>query len=183
METNQDMETRFKEIEASLKYSPMFVPWSMSRNYKPEPKLEDYSLNWKIKIERNGECLITDYSQGIGHIKGYKKPRNPYVILNVKAIQAAVEHRDALHPVDGFLKINRGRKTPPPPIKDVLYSLALDSDCIDYSFEDWAANYGYDSDSRKAESIYRECQSIANKMQRMFSADEIEFLREYFQDY
>ena len=40
-----------------------------------------------------------------------------------------------------------------PTIEDVLDCLALDASGAD-SFEDWCAEYGYDTDSRKAEHIY-----------------------------
>lgn len=46
-----------------------------------------------------------------------------------------------------------------PTKQDVLYCVASDSQGVEQSrdFEDWAANYGYDADSRKAERIYEEC--------------------------
>ena len=40
-----------------------------------------------------------------------------------------------------------------PTTEDVLDCLALDASGAD-SFEDWCAEYGYDTDSRKAEHIY-----------------------------
>ena len=35
------------------------------------------------------------------------------------------------------------------------------------SFEGWAANYGFDPDSRKAESIYQACHKNAEKLNRL----------------
>jgi len=52
-----------------------------------------------------------------------------------------------------------GHEKRPPNVEDVLASLTLDArsaeDSID--FEDWAENFGYDGDSRKAEALYAEC--------------------------
>lgn len=45
-----------------------------------------------------------------------------------------------------------------PTAADVLYSLLSDASGIDNaagSFEDWAGEYGYDTDSRKAEAAYQ----------------------------
>lgn len=54
-----------------------------------------------------------------------------------------------------------------PEIEDVLNSLALDSSGIENarSFEDWCGEYGYDTDSRKAEKIFKVCQRQAKKLQ------------------
>lgn len=45
--------------------------------------------------------------------------------------------------------------------------------CADYlsaaheTFPDWAANFGYDEDSRKAHRIYEECQSLGSKLRAL----------------
>ena len=67
---------------------------------------------------------------------------------------------------------------------DVLYSLTMDSDVLEYgSFEEWAENFGYDSDSRNAEKIYLACLEIALKMRAALGDSGMETLREIFQDY
>lgn len=43
----------------------------------------------------------------------------------------------------------------PPEVADVLLCLALDASGADQSFEDWCADYGYDTDSRSAERTWR----------------------------
>lgn len=45
----------------------------------------------------------------------------------------------------------------PPTVEQVLYSLAADAQGVENvdTFEEWAQNYGYDTDSRKAEATYR----------------------------
>lgn len=44
-----------------------------------------------------------------------------------------------------------------PTIEDILNSLIMDTINIPSSFEDWASEFGYDTDSRKAEQIYNAC--------------------------
>lgn len=55
-----------------------------------------------------------------------------------------------------------------PEAADVLDSLASDAASIeqDESFEDWASNLGYDTDSRKALRIYRACEREAKKLRQ-----------------
>lgn len=44
-----------------------------------------------------------------------------------------------------------------PKVADVLYCLLSDAQGADQPFEDWASDYGFDSDSRKALAIYETC--------------------------
>lgn len=70
-----------------------------------------------------------------------------------------------------------------PDLADVIYSLLMDTSDIDQPFEDWAADLGYDSDSRKAEAIYRACMVEAAQLAGMFTKQELDDLREVFADY
>jgi len=56
--------------------------------------------------------------------------------------------------------------TSEPTAADVLDCLASDAVTVDCagSFENWAADLGYDTDSRKAERTYRICQQQAEKL-------------------
>ena len=50
----------------------------------------------------------------------------------------------------------------PPTVADVMHCVLLDASARHHgSFEDWAAEYGYDDDSRKAERIYERCLKTA----------------------
>lgn len=62
---------------------------------------------------------------------------------------------------------------PLPKVEDVLDCLA--SDACEYEgsrdFEDWASEYGYDTDSRKAESIYRIVSEQAKQLRQFLGRD------------
>jgi hypothetical protein len=47
---------------------------------------------------------------------------------------------------------------------DVLSSLLLDVTSADQSFEDWASDFGYDDDSRKAEATYNACRTMRDSV-------------------
>lgn len=60
---------------------------------------------------------------------------------------------------------------------EILNCIARDGDALDATFEDWAAEFGYDQDSRKAEKIYRACQDNALRLKKILSAENIEILK------
>jgi hypothetical protein len=85
----------------------------------------------------------------------------------------------------GLRKMNkRGDMKPEwPKAEAVLYCLLMDGDALDQSFSDWCACFGYDEDSRKAESIYFQCCETGKNIRNCFSREAIQELREALQDY
>lgn len=61
----------------------------------------------------------------------------------------------------------------PPDCDDVLQSLALDTG----DFETWAADFGYEADSRAAEAVYRTCVDQALKLRGVIGASALDELR------
>lgn len=55
-----------------------------------------------------------------------------------------------------------------PTAEDVLECLLSDSASVENagSFEDWCSEFGYDQDSRKAESVFRACKDQAAKLRK-----------------
>lgn len=74
-------------------------------------------------------------------------------------------------------------KPVPPCAADVLYCLLNDRSAVGQTFEQWAGNYGYDTDSRAAERIYNACIVNANKLDAIFSGGQQEELAELLADY
>lgn len=60
-----------------------------------------------------------------------------------------------------------------PTAADVLESLLSDASSIENGndFEDWASNYGFNPDSRKAEAIYKATVKQTNKLRRLLGDD------------
>lgn len=63
--------------------------------------------------------------------------------------------------------------TDDPRAEDVMENLLLDAASFDNArdFEDWAAEYGYDTDSRKAEKLYRRVGAQTYKLARLLGDD------------
>ena len=66
-----------------------------------------------------------------------------------------------------IFSMGRGHDGREPEAKEVLNSLLMDATCAGESFEDFCGNCGYDTDSRKAERIYKACQSINVRVDKL----------------
>lgn len=55
-----------------------------------------------------------------------------------------------------------------PSVGEVLYALASDAGYAHESFEDFAHEFGYDTDSRKAYATWEACQHIADQLSNLF---------------
>ncbi len=65
---------------------------------------------------------------------------------------------------------------------DVVSSLFLDSQATGVSFEDWCSDFGYDTDSRRAEATFKACQRSADKLYKLLR-DDIETFAAIVQDH
>ena len=118
---------------------------------------------------RAAECF--EYFTGLGH-RQYRGNKEPLEAFAGRPGTVYRERYDAGH-----------KKPVAPPAAGVLYSLILDSSAVGQSFESWASDYGYDTDSRKAEEIYRACQRNTDKLQRILTRADLEALEALLQDY
>jgi hypothetical protein len=175
-----EQDARNAEIDAELAalgitYAAEFVPQRFSRNADDKQP----SLNWRVSIRREGKkgpALVTDYMQGVGHLVWKRKCTHP-------ALKASLESLAAQNGRSGGMGSGGYCVAQTPALRDVLHTLMLDMNGTDQSFEEWAGEYGMDTDSRKAEATYRACQEIARTMRRLFTAAELSSLTETFIDY
>lgn len=126
----------------------------------------------------NGES--SDYFTGIGHRKrrtalaGYRTAPN--------LVKAAFDNRIYDKAAqEKIIKENSSLQAPK--VDDILYSLVMDADACNYSFEDWCCNYGYDEDSRKALETYLACQKSEKTLRAMVKDMSLAEIQEAFQDY
>lgn len=198
--------------ELGLTVSAVFVPWSQSRNKDEKITAHDgtstgvprRSLNWIVTLVQSYErpplagsrpILTTDYSAGIAHCPAYKasvaQMGNRDSLMREGAIKyecehgrAAISHDYANSPSGYMVREIKGAKPILPEARDVIYSLVMDAHVLDAStFEEWASEYGYDTDSRKAEATYRACLDIALKLRNGIGEQGLAKLRDACQDY
>lgn len=131
----------------------------------PSPDPERKMFRFSVIVSKNGrKVLDTFYSMGTGYAIDSRTGKHfPQRDWRLSDFDDAV--RGALatgRPVPYADSIFRKLQWPTPSVTDVLSSLLNDADVLNHSsFEEWASSFGYDTDSRKAESIYRRCLEIA----------------------
>lgn len=161
----------------------VFIPYSKSRHATDKPAWP--SLNWKVTIKVDGRQVIaTEYSAGSGHCpaskeeiadRWHRRKRVEYEIENGFATFTECS--------DDWV---RGDKKRPilPALSDVLYSFSMDATAInEASFADWASSLGYDTDSIKANEIWKTCIEIGLKLRAALGEVGFTELQNAAQDY
>lgn len=187
--------------ELGLTVEAEFVPFSQSRNKAEKHR----SLNWRVTLKRNGRDVITtDYSAGAAHCPSYnaKVPHNwnrPARMWQGMVCEWECENgfKAAFSGLGSFGEFSAARERRKigdefrnarvpimPEAADVVWSLVLDADVLNYrGFSDWAGNFGYDDDSIKAKSLYDACMEIALQLRGAIGEAGMEKLAEAGQDY
>ena len=71
-----------------------------------------------------------------------------------------------------------GHKGVPPSAPEVLECLKSDFFLAGYDFEDWCSDLGYETDSRRAEKIYKACDRQSRKLEKFLGDDLLDELME-----
>lgn len=120
---------------------------------------------------------IFEYSMGVGHRKAVGRMQKD----ELKRLNNANFKQTYSNMLNVKAKYEACSIPTKPKIDDVLYSLVMDSMALGEHFEDWCDNFGYDSDSKKAFSIYEDCIKNAKKLKALNI--NINEASEAFQDY
>ena len=126
------------------------------KNEKEWPRME-------FTVTINGQAF--EYNQGIGHAKKIEDSKVFGGGCKDKKWEVSGLLNNA-HFVKNCLHLVQPKELPK--LEDVLYCLFLDASGYDnlLQFEEWAEEYGYDTDSRKAEEIYNNCNTNARKLHK-----------------
>jgi len=60
-----------------------------------------------------------------------------------------------------------------PTASDLVWAVAIDSEALNDSFNDWCDNFGYSTDSIKARSTYKACQRNGQRLTDLIGSPEI----------
>jgi hypothetical protein len=178
---NQNELIDAKLIELGLTIDSVFVPASQRAD-----EWQKTAVNFNVIVRKNGRVVYSGpYAYGVGNLPSY--------------MSALATKRDGRAMVENAINTGRWPRrghahtgsiafglpaVPAPLLRDVIYSLIQDYSVIDNgSFESWASDYGYDTDSRKAEQTYRACLDSALQLRAALGDSVIAELQELFQDY
>lgn len=132
------------------------------------------SQHYHCTIVCGNQGMMTYFSVGPGIVKDWARENGPHVFgkerrdilrVNPRSL-AAAEYLDAVR--------NKYR----PDLASVLDCLASDASGIENArdFEDWASDYGYDTDSRSAEQTYNTCRGQARALLKLLGREAYEVL-------
>ncbi len=131
-------------------------------DYIPMDGAEEPRLKWKVGLYRLKERVLElEYTAGMAHAPSYP------AACSVDECRTGVRADS-----------KTARVYIQPDARDVIRSVMLDCDALDYGcFEDWAREYGYDTDSRAAEAIYRLCLKRAAMLRASLGKEKFDALQ------
>lgn len=133
--------------------------------------------------KRQNEPEEFDFYTGFGHRAPATKDQKLRAEYEFQGLTKKDKQGATMYGRRYLARVEEMRKPVAPHAASVLHSLILDSSAVGQSFESWCADFGYDSDSRKAYATYEECQRNADKLARIFDHATREKLGELLQDY
>lgn len=144
-------------------------------------KLKDDQFHWLCELRKGGKTVYTgQYSAGLAHctkapkhgMAVYKVPMNAKIARTFKPFGSL-----SVADTEGFVIPTA------PTLKQYLYCLQSDANVGEYLlFEDFASEFGYDEDSRKAEAVWRACQKIRGGLMKILGSDFEEFITYNFDE-
>jgi hypothetical protein len=148
-------------------------------------------ISYRVAIQdsRRREIWSGNYHLGLGHVNF--KGGHPRVLSDRETDLARALARGAtIHPEfrqEAAKVAARFAKAQAvaPKLNDVMHSVLSEGAAFfdGQRFEDWAADFGYDPDSRKAEAIFRACDETGRQLARNLSRDTLDGLREWASNY
>lgn len=135
------------------------------------PGNQDTQPDWSITIIRKGESFSTEYHSAMVDRQWTRNKR--------KLTQKEFNDRS----IDGVRDIKCLTEPITPTLADIMFCLIMDANCVrdGQSFEDFAADFGYDEDSRKAEKIF---DAVTDTWRGLVKLDtDFDEISALFQDY
>lgn len=144
---------------------------------------------WSLLLTNGSRSFSTEYKCGSAHATLRKRglyQRNPNAIQLSSKDTTSLALIRALKPHSklSVSDIEDSEIIPTAPtLRDVLENLQCDARSADRTtFEDFCGEFGYDTDSRKAEQIFRACQDTCAKLSAFFGADFDAFMDHNFDE-
>lgn len=134
---------------------------------------------WSCTLHRAMKSYTFRYSAGLAHCT-HNRPLDVIAKEEVTpslrdklSPRQMVDFRDGAH----WIYPNE------PTLESLLYCMQSDARAGDHStFEEFASEFGYDEDSRKAEKIWIACREVDAKMRDLLGADYDAFMNENFDE-
>ncbi len=146
------------------------------------PLMDNDMFHWSVTIRNGNKAMTLPFSCGGAHVQpttgavrptfasysqtdviNARKETGVYYDFKLKQYRKAGAAGATLWKKEVY---QLAFEPKPPTLENVLNCLALDTSALDEPFEDWAINFGYDTDSIKAKNIYDACIKNALDLRR-----------------
>lgn len=127
------------------------------------------NILYRFTFSRNGKSLSTEYRLGVGHVQWPKRYEDipaggDAAVFNTLRSNPNAQLKNKLEHALAAALLARIQKVTPKP-HEVLSAICDDGISAHVSsFDDYAANFGMDSDSIKARRIYDHCAELYHKV-------------------
>lgn len=168
-------EVQTQTIQQFLTKYPVTIELTEVPENPSMEKSKDEMINYYVTLAFEGRMMSLYFSTGLGWVETrtgqsaqgvtYRKRDKTFLVRSGNTLYDGNDGR-----MFGKYRIRK------PKVEDVLNCLASDASGIDQSFEDWASELGYDTDSRKAEQIYQTCQKQARELRQLLGVTVFEEL-------
>lgn len=172
------MSDRIAEHAITMKAEPM-----PTRTDRAPEEWDEQASHFRVTLTKDGRSMSAQYSMGSGHLAAYIRERIKGKILpwhiNERDAERALHRVVSVHDKQVYNElVQRYGNGFAPKAESVLDSLAMDASSYENArnFEDFAAEFGYDTDSRKAEAMYRACGDTAKELRHLLGRDGYENL-------
>lgn len=143
-------------------------------------------IGYTVRFTKDGNTLVDEYKLGVGHVKWPKKfeqtphgtPSHLIPVFNTLRENPNAKLKRPLEHAEAAAWLAAKQKVAPKPY-EVLACLCRDGlDAHSQSFENWAADFGFDSDSIKAKRNYDHCVDTYHKAVRLIGRETLAKLAE-----
>lgn len=129
---------------------------------------DTHGWEWKITLSRGRRQLIFPFWNSFSDTH-YEDGAKGWAEKRLASVERQALIRNGVAAGHGWAL--------PPTAYDILACISSDHNCPE-TFEEWCAEFGYDTDSRRAEAVYRRCKDFAYKLIRFFTSEELAALSE-----
>jgi hypothetical protein len=134
----------------------------------------DKQFKWSVTLKRGNHTMVVPFGCGFAHCRRAKR-------VERNSIAVTREIARALKPYGTLTISDMEERIVPtePTLATVLDCLRSDAQAGEYLiFEDFCSEFGYDADSRKAEKIWRTCQTQRGMLQKLLGQDFAAFMQQ-----
>jgi hypothetical protein len=176
--------------EAKALFDKLGIKYTISDPF-PMVRDEDWpciAYHISFQHQHNGKILTSEYHLGVGHVDWQKYRGGSLMMPGLTQVQENIIYAHQNQKFGGptfkkEFKLDEAkaatclakRQKVQPKAYEVFASVCREAwEASQETFDDWASNFGYDTDSRKAEQLYHACKAPFGTLIGMIGSTDVE---------